>query len=371
MPNTLIYIGNLAAIDTDETNYTAENPNLALGTYDNSVLQVVEATTTENNGLAGYQDDEMLPLLGYAHDTTTYDLGAGPVTTVADHTGDYEAEVLLDDGTVLTFTSLTLVQMTNGDVFLTEITDLDNLNIQSITLTAVGNQNYSGWTSDQSADNTSIVCFTRGTLIDTPAGKRAVETLTSGDLVNTLDNGVMPILWAGRRSVRCAEKTRSVEISAGALGAGLPSRPIRVSRQHRILLGSRITQRMCESDRAFIAAIHLVGQAGIQLAEQDGMIDYYHFLLDGHQVVFAEDVPAESLFPGTEAVNGLPEPSRLEIARLASVVTEPLDNWNLAYPVLRAKQRKAYFKRHLKNKKPLIEMSCAHGPDRFAKRLRA
>ncbi|MEM1005490.1 MAG: Hint domain-containing protein, partial [Pseudomonadota bacterium] len=37
------------------------------------------------------------------------------------------------------------------------------------------------------------VCFTSGTLIDTPNGSRLIETLTVGDVITTADRGAQPI----------------------------------------------------------------------------------------------------------------------------------------------------------------------------------
>ena len=84
-------------------------------------------------------------------------------------------------------------------------------------------------------------CFTAGTWIDTPAGARRVETLCVGDLVRTRHHGPQTIRWIGRRSVKLApyfpkDKLRPIEISIGALGQGLPREPLRLSRQHRVLV---------------------------------------------------------------------------------------------------------------------------------------
>ena len=42
-----------------------------------------------------------------------------------------------------------------------------------------------------------ILCFTAGTMIDTPHGPRPVEQLAAGDAILTLDHGAQPLLWAG------------------------------------------------------------------------------------------------------------------------------------------------------------------------------
>ena len=46
-----------------------------------------------------------------------------------------------------------------------------------------------------------VPCFLAGTLIATPSGERAIETLRVGDLVLTADGRAVPILFAGRTTV--------------------------------------------------------------------------------------------------------------------------------------------------------------------------
>jgi putative transposase len=68
----------------------------------------------------------------------------------------------------------------------------------------------------------SIPCFCPGTLIRTPDGERAVETLRVGDLTRTAAGELKPIVWIGsgrvllRRGRRCA--ATPVIVRRGALG---------------------------------------------------------------------------------------------------------------------------------------------------------
>ncbi|WP_052700892.1 Hint domain-containing protein [Loktanella sp. S4079] len=61
-----------------------------------------------------------------------------------------------------------------------------------------------------------IICFSEGTLIDTPAGQRRIETLQPGDQVLTLNNGPQPIAWIGRRRVCGRGSLAPIRIRAGA-----------------------------------------------------------------------------------------------------------------------------------------------------------
>ena len=93
----------------------------------------------------------------------------------------------------------------------------------------------------QTAPNAGTVpCCAPGTLIDTPDGPRAVETLQPGDRVATLDNGPQEIRWvrSSDQPLEAAEKdAKPVLIAASALGGKLPAQDLIVSPQHRILVG--------------------------------------------------------------------------------------------------------------------------------------
>ena len=56
-----------------------------------------------------------------------------------------------------------------------------------------------------------IICFTPGTMIDTPFGPRAVEMLKAGYLVTTRDTGPQPIAWTGSRTMPCTPATTPIQ----------------------------------------------------------------------------------------------------------------------------------------------------------------
>lgn len=169
-----------------------------------------------------------------------------------------------------------VIQMTNGDTFVSDSLNngtLDNLNIVSVKLRDPVGTNFSGFFDYQSVDGTRIVCFTQDVPIKTPHGEITARALQVGDLVETLDNGPQPVRWIGK--VRVSEpdfqrnpKIRPVRIGKGALGGGLPSCDILVSRQHRMLVRSEIAQRLFNTNEILIPAIKLVGLSGIEIAEE-------------------------------------------------------------------------------------------------------
>lgn len=221
------------------------------------------------------------------------------------------------------------------------------------------------------AVDTLVPCFAGGTRIATPSGEVAVEDLTVGQEVVTLDRGAQPIRWIGQRKLGAAElaaapELRPIRIAAGALGQGLPVRDLCVSPQHRVLLQSEIAQRMFGTDEIFLSAKRLLGLPGITIDEAADEVTYFHLLLDRHEVLWSDGAPTESLFTGPQALKSVGEEAVAEIAALFPEVL------SAAYrPVLarrepeKGRRAKRLVARHRKNGKALIgpefkrEVQCA------------
>lgn len=167
----------------------------------------------------------------------------------------------------------------------------------------------------------TVLCFTRGTMIQTSEGLRPVEYLAPGDHVLTKDGGMKPIRWIGSSYVTAAglqrsAKLRPIRIRAGALGPETPSADLVVSPQHRILVRSKIAQRMFGTNEVLVAAKQLLLLDGIDIAEDLDGVEYFHFLFDRHEVVTANGAEAESLFTGPEALKAVGPAAREEILAL-------------------------------------------------------
>ncbi|RJE81874.1 hemolysin [Paracoccus onubensis] len=204
------------------------------------------------------------------------------------------------------------------------------------------------------------VCFTSGTLIETSDGNKPIEDLRPGDMIATMDDGYQPIRWIGstsRDAIDLAQnpKLKPIRIAAGALGGGLPERDLTVSRQHRVLIRSKIAQRMFGAEEILIPAIKLVGLDGIEIIEDCEEVTYFHILFDKHQVIFSEDAPTESLFTGPIALQSVPAEARKEIVTLFPEITEPDFVAQSARPIPeQGKQIKQLVARHKKRGMPLL-----------------
>lgn len=202
------------------------------------------------------------------------------------------------------------------------------------------------------------VCFAKGTLIKTALGEVAVENLAVGDRVCMSDGRFEPIRWtAGRRigAVRLAAnpKLRPVRITEGALGDGLPRRDLVVSRQHRMLVSSKIAIRMFGVG-VLISAIKLTELPGIYVDEDIQEVEYFHLLFDKHEVIFAEDAPTESLYTGPEALKAVSAQARKEILTLFPELADRDYTPEPAELLPSGKKQKELVARHLKNAKFLL-----------------
>jgi len=134
------------------------------------------------------------------------------------------------------------------------------------------------------------VCYAAGTSIRTPRGDVVVEALRVGDLVVTASGAQRPIVWLGHTKLDCAalanpREAWPVRIAADAFGPGKPSRDLYVSPAHSICVD-------CAGE-VMIDAQRLVNGATITRAPVDE-IDYWHVELERHDVLLANDLPAES-----------------------------------------------------------------------------
>jgi Hint domain len=156
------------------------------------------------------------------------------------------------------------------------------------------------------ANTVTSTCFAAGTLIRTPAGDVAVETLEVGDLVVTASGETRPVKWIGHTDVDFRRTPRGgpglpIRIAADAFGPSRPSQDLYLSAGHSVcidLLGE-----------VLIPVGHLVNGGTIAEIDTDA-ISYWHVELESHDVLVANNLPAESYLAmgnrsGFEELRGL------------------------------------------------------------------
>ncbi|WP_311785198.1 Hint domain-containing protein [Ferirhizobium litorale] len=134
------------------------------------------------------------------------------------------------------------------------------------------------------------MCFLRGTAIRTPQGETPIENLQIGDLVETVNGSAQPVRWIGRRTYKRSgpswhESMLPVRIARHAIDDQTPHRDLYLSPYHALLV-----------DGVLVRVKDLVNGVTVAPALPDdrSSIEYFHLVLDTHEIILAEGAPAET-----------------------------------------------------------------------------
>ncbi|MBB3234523.1 Hint domain-containing protein [Phyllobacterium endophyticum] len=163
--------------------------------------------------------------------------------------------------------------------------------LHSLPAQAMGNKWWNRPGGDKgSGDGDGGNCFLRGTSIRTPEGETRIEDLKIGDLVETVRGQAVAIKWIGRRTYTIAgpsvsENITPIRIARHALDDKTPEKDLYLSPNHALLI-----------DGVLIRVKELVNGMSITRTLPAGQknVEYFHVVLDKHEVIFAEGAPAES-----------------------------------------------------------------------------
>ncbi|MAX72543.1 Hint domain-containing protein [Alterinioella nitratireducens] len=209
---------------------------------------------------------------------------------------------------------------------------------QVVSFTIVGT---SGGNSDDDTVTINIlICVARGTMIDTPEGPVAVETLATGDLVRTLDGPPQRVRWIGSRRLDRAAlaadpSLRPVRIAQDAFGPARPARDLVVSPQHRIYLDDWRADLLFGEAQVLAPAKGLVNDHSIRVDTQAEEVEYFHLLFDNHEVIYTENTPTESFHPGDYTLCGLEDDVREELFALFPTLQSDADRPPVTRPALK------------------------------------
>ncbi|MBS1102357.1 Hint domain-containing protein [Gluconobacter sp. Dm-62] len=186
--------------------------------------------------------------------------------------GSYTLQITLDDGRVLTF----------GDVNTAE-------GFTPASQATIVQDGANGWIVE---DNGTTTCFLAGSMIRTPEGDVAVETLRLGSTVLAFVNGEAverTVTWAGRARMVAkpglsdAESGYPVRILKNALAEGVPYKDMLVTPEHCLFLkGGFVPARMLVNGRSVIYDRNMPAY------------DYFHVETAEHSVIMADGMLTES-----------------------------------------------------------------------------
>lgn len=210
-------------------------------------------------------------------------------------------------------------------------------------------------------DINALVCFAAGTMILTADGYIPVENIGIGDRVFTKDHGHVPVSWVGSRKVSAElllafPNFRPIRISAGSLGEGLPTSDLLVSPQHRILIRSKIAQKMFGTTEVLVAAKQLLQIEGIDVADDVASVEYFHFMCNEHEVVIANGAETESMFTGPQALKSVGRAARAELFALFPELSDAGYEPRGARVLPSGRMGRKIVSRHLQHGKPLVAM---------------
>jgi hypothetical protein len=323
--NSDLYINNPSSLDLYNTEMDGFTVTLTL-------KAPVEAGKTNNIKIAigdagdAFYDSNLLIMADSIQCVT---FANNDSTTIAANT-EAKLAVLANDNTAgggsLTITKINGVAVTAGQTVVLPSGEHITLNadgtLSILTDGDAGTQSFN-YTVKDSVGNTDVgfvsvttlpvPCFVAGTMIQTEAGERAIETLKPGDMVMTLDHGLQPLRWIGQATHRAWGKAAPVRLQAGALG---DHGEIWLSQNHRVMLTSVWAELMFGENEVLVHAKELVNDRSVRIIEDGREVTYVHLLFNEHEIVMTDGLASESYHPGRQTMDGFDAETRDEILGL-------------------------------------------------------
>ncbi len=199
-----------------------------------------------------------------------------------------------------------------------------------------------GGEKDFAADPSPIIiCFAKGTEIETSAGIRAIETLSVGDLVRTVDEGFVPLKWLGRTDLsalelRRWENLRPVRVRRGAFGPGRPDKDVVLSPNHRVLISGKMAELYFGEAEVLVPVKALVDGVMVHEVKKCCEVSYFHLLLDGHHIVDTSGLLSESLFLDDQSTQMISQHANQDLrSMLTEIELQQFADAKAARPVIR------------------------------------
>lgn len=171
---------------------------------------------------------------------------------------------------------------------------------------------------DPERQDQGVICFTPGTLIETEAGPRRVESLRPGERVLTKDNGPQDVLWTGARRMSGARlfampKLRPVRIHAHAFDVDQPRESFLVSPEHRMLIKGKRVEELFNEPEVLVSAKALIDTRIAEIDLNVREVTYVHLLLPRHEILWANGMETESFHPASAQLSTLDDADRARL----------------------------------------------------------
>ena len=142
----------------------------------------------------------------------------------------------------------------------------------------------------------ACVSFSRGTHITLASGdQRRIEELNVGDRVLTRDDGPKKVQWIGQNTVGAVGEFTPICIKAGTLNN---DNDLIVSPDHRLFIYQRSDELGAGRAELSVKVRYLLNDDTV-FTQAGGYVDYFQLLFDGHEIIYAEGIAAESMLTDT------------------------------------------------------------------------
>jgi len=272
--------------------------------------------------------------------------------------------VALSDGTEL----FQFISFDNGSTVTATEGDADGVESDQIGLAGAGESlettdGGATYTTQTGPNSGTIPCFLRGTLIETDDGLVQVEDIRPGMRMVTASGQTRRVEMCLRRQVfatrgDAAEGLFPIRIAKNALGPGVPNSDLYLSRQHRVLVSSKIAARMFGTNEVLVAAVRLLGLPGVSIAYECEHPVYYHLLLESHDVVLANGAPCESFLLAPQSLQSVDRLSQKRIyARFPEAEAEGYQEV-AAFMIPPGHRQRTLIARQMRNCQDLVAGRC-------------
>ena len=296
-------------------------------------MALITVTITGTTVVVGDNDVVVIDIPGDGEVTIVAEPGGAVQKVNIKFVGDSESDTLnvdlstfSEDDLQITIKDYDPTDVINLDGAFNQYVDPDDVDEFQFDYIGADGSTYSGYAEakdggekDLTANSSPIViCFAKGTEIETESGIKTIETLQVGDLVHTLDAGLVPVIWLGRSDVggfelRRWEHLRPVRVKANAFGKGQPWKDVVLSPNHRVLVSGSRAELLFGESEILVPVKALVDGKTIQYELPFSSVSYFHLLLEGHHIVRTCGLLSESLFVGDQSLLAVSEQAKEDL----------------------------------------------------------